>query len=459
MYGLRAGLLLSLAVFSVNTSALNLTDGHTGLYALRSAYTLEQGNYSYGLWASSEQYAVPASTSTIMLNDLTMSFHQGVTDQVEVGMYFPTRMGVGNGTFDFQHFGFSVKYKVDETPATKDAVSFTVYGGILAADPTLGLGSGQSNYGVSFDYSNKIGSSIIHSNIGVETSDSINITGPAAATFAPSSKMFWRIGGEMRYNETSSFNMGVELSSDLSSGGTAASKLLPSYTYTSTDKYLRYTIGLSYNLQPVDNMPSGAVYLGMNYNFESPSRKMGKLEQRLAEMEGMLNNLTTSQSSQDSSLVLMDERLNYLYDTDLPTYNDRIDNIENKIAALEKRPVGKSAVKKQALSKPAVKKAIAPVIMKKKTHNRIMSVEIINRTGSKKVAKRISNRLKKKGYKVVRIIESKKRLKRSHVYYQNGFDKQAVKLGHSLPRNQIVLKSAKLSKDVELRLILGDDLK
>ena len=453
MYRLRAGLFLLLALFSANASALNLTDGHTGLYALRSAYTLEQGNYSYGLWASSEQYAVPASTSTILLNDITMSFHQGVTDQVEVGMYFPARMGLVDGTFDFQHFGFSVKYKLDETPATKDAVSFTVYGGILAADPALGLGSGQSNYGISFDYSNKFGDTLIHSNIGIESSDAIAITAPATASFAPSSKMFWRMGGEMRYNETSSFNLGLELSSDLSAGITA-SRLLPSYTYTSTDNELRYTIGLAYNPQAVDNVSSGAVYLGMNYNFESPNRKMGKLEARLAQIEGMLNNFTTSQSSQDNSLALMDERLNYLYDTDLPTYNARIDSVEKKIAALEKRPLSKPAIKT-----PAVKPAIAPVVIKQNAHNKLMSVEIINRTGSKQVAKKISSRLKKKGYKVVRVIESKKRLKRSHVYYQNGFAKQAVKLGHALPRNQIVLKSGKLSKDVHLRLILGDDLK
>ncbi|MDH5185157.1 MAG: LytR C-terminal domain-containing protein [Gammaproteobacteria bacterium] len=443
MYRLQAGLFLLLAVFSVNTSALNLTDGHTGLYALRSAYTLPQGDYSYGLWLSSQQYAVPASSSQLLLNDLSMSFHQGVTDQLEVGMYFPARMGVASGNFDFQHFGFSIKYKTDETPATKDAVSFTLYGGILATDPATGLGSGESNYGISFDYSNKVGGSIIHSNIGIENSDAISITAPSTATFSPSSKMFWRMGGEIGYSETSSFNIGVELTSDLSGGGTATT-LLPSYTYNSTDHHLRYTLGLGYNLQPTANMPSSSIYMGMNYNFESPSKKMSQLEHRLVELEGMLNNLTTSQSSQDASLEMVDGRLNYLYDTDVPIYNDRVDNIEKQIAELKKRPVAK---------------ATTPRVMSTKGQTKSLKVEIVNRSGSKKLAKRISERLKNNGYIIVRVIEGKKKLKRSHVYYQNGYDKQAVSLGHSLPKNQIIGKAADLAYDVNLRLVIGDDLK
>lgn len=451
MYRLRAGLFLLLAVISVKVSALNLTDGHTGLYALRSAYTLEQGNYSYGLWVSSQQYAVPASSSLLLLNDVTMSFHQGVTDQLEVGMYFPARMGVASGSFEFQHFGFSVKYKTDETPATKDAVSFTLYGGILAADPSLGLGSGSSNYGVSFDYSNKIGGTILHSNIGLESSDSINITAPATATFTTGSKMFWRIGGETRYNETSSYNIALELASDLTAATTSAS-LLPSYTYTAPDRHLRYSIGLGYNLQPVANQAASSIYLGMNYNFESPTNKMSKLEQRLMEMEGMLNNLTTSQSSQDTALGLVDERLNYLYETDLPTYDGRVDHNEKQIAELKKRPL-------QVAQQTDSKTSVTPLVMAKKANDKLMKVEIVNRTGSKKAADAISKRLKKKGYVVVRIVEGKKKFKRSHVYYQNGYAKQAVALGHALPRNQIVHKSADLSHDVHLRLVLGDDLK
>lgn len=458
MYRLRAGLFLLLAVFSVNASALNLTDGHTGLYALRSAYTLEQGNYSYGMWVSSQQYAVPASTAQLLLNDVTMSFHQGVTDQLEVGMYFPARLGISSGSFEFQHFGFSIKYKADETPATKDAVAFTLYGGILAADPSLGLGSGTSNYGLSFDYSNRFGNTIIHSNIGLESSDAFSsITSPSIATFTTASKMFWRLGGETRYNETSSFNIGVELASDLTAG-TTATTLLPSYTYNAPDKHLRYTMGLGYNLQPTDNQPVSSIYLGMNYNFESPTKKMTRLEQRLAEMQGMLDNLTTSQSSQDNALGLMDERLNYLYETDLPTYNGRVDHNEKQIAELKKRPL-------QVAAAPKTSSTVAPVVVKKPvvakpaTTSKAMRVEIINRTGSKKVADKISKRLAKKGYVVVRVIDGKNKLKRSHVYYQNGYDKQAVNLGHALPRNQIVLKSADLAKDVNLRLVLGDDLK
>lgn len=441
-----------LAVFSVHTSALNLTDGHTGLYALRSAYTLEQGNYSYGVWLSSEQYVVPGSSTQLQLNDLTMSFHQGVTDRLEVGMYFPARMGVASGTFDFQHFGFSLKYKTDETPATKDAVSFTVYGGILAADPASGLGSGESNYGISFDYSNKIGRSVIHSNIGIENSDAISITAPATATFSPSSKIFWRLGSEMRYSDTSSFNLGIELGTDLENVGTTTSILLPSYTYNSTDKHLRYTLGLGYNLQAMDNLPASSVYIGMNYNLESPNKKMSRLERRLAQLEGMLNNFTTSQSSQDNSLALMDERLNYLYNTDIPTYNGRIDSVEKRLAGL-KQP---SLVHAPVVKKPKM----AAMGGLKKSPGKSMKVEIINRTGSKKLAQRISNRLKKKGYIVVRIIDDKKkRLNRSYVYYQKGYDKQAVNLGHSLPKNQIIGRSGSLGKDVNLRLVIGNDLK
>ena len=404
------------------------------------------------MWVSSQQFAVPASSAQLLLNDVTMSFHQGVTDQLEVGMYFPARQGISSGSFEFQHFGFSIKYKADETPATKDAVAFTLYGGILAADPSLGLGSGTSNYGISFDYSNKFGNTLIHSNIGLESSDTFSsITSPSVATFTTASKMFWRLGSETRYNETSSFNIGVELASDLSAG-TTATTLLPSYTYNAADKHLRYTMGLGYNLQPADNQPASSIYLGMNYNFESPTRKMSQLEQRLAEMQATLNNLTTSQSSQDNSLGLMDERLNYLYETDLPTYNSRVDHNEKQIAELKKRPV-----QKVIATQP--KPSVAPVVVKKNTDSKLMRVEIVNRTGSKKTADKISKRLTKKGYVVVRVINGKKALRRSHVYYQNGYAKQAVNLGHALPRNQIVLKSADLAYDVHLRLVLGDDLK
>ncbi|MBD3610678.1 MAG: LytR C-terminal domain-containing protein [Gammaproteobacteria bacterium] len=146
---------------------------------------------------------------------------------------------------------------------------------------------------------------------------------------------------------------------------------------------------------------------------------------------------------------MVDQRYNYLYETDLPTYDARVDGIEKKMASLRKehKKIIGMVYQQRAQMKQAGKGKLG------------LAVEIINRSSNPKLHESIAKDLKKKGYHIVRTTVAKKRLKTSHVYYQKGFDKQAVKLGHALPKNQTVLKKADLAFDVDLRLVLGEDLK
>jgi hypothetical protein len=456
MTRLRAVLLSVLSLFSLPASALNLIDGHTSIYGVRSAYTLAEGDYSYGFWTDSTYYQ-GAGGVLLPIQDMSMSFHQGVTNKFEVGMYFPARIALGTNNLEFQHFGFSLKFKTDETPATKDAVAFTLYGGMLSADSTKGVGSGSDNFGISFDYSNTLGKYKFHSNLGLEASDAVTVTSATTGTFAVDNKMFWRLGFEMPYNETSSFNIGFAVTNDLTSNLSSAN-LIPSYTYTSPDKELRYHIGLGYNLNPADNLPTTSLYLGVNYSFSSPNKHIAELEHRIVQLEGMMNNITTSQARQDTDLALVDQRYNYLYENDLPTFNSRVDVVEKKLADLaqeQKKLAAMKAPAPVAAAKPATK--MAPPMMVKGDGK--MRVEIINRSSDPKLHERIAKRLRDKGYVVVRSSLAQKKLARTQIFYKNGYDKQAVTLGHSLPKNQTVLKAADLSVDVDLRLVLGDDLK
>jgi hypothetical protein len=457
MTRLRAVLLSVLSLITLPASALNLIDGHTSIYGVRSAYTLPQGDYSYGFWTDSTYYQ-GAGGVLLPVQDMSMSFHQGVTDKFEVGMYFPARIALGTNNLEFQHLGFALKYKTDETPATKDAVAFTLYGSILSADVTKGVGSGSDNFGISFDYSNTLsGKYKFHSNLGLESSDAITVTSATSGTFAVDGKMFWRLGFEMPYSDTSSFNIGFAVTNDLTSNLSSAN-LVPSYTYTSPNKELRYHIGLGYNLNPADNLPTTSLYLGVNYSFTSPKKHIAALEHRIVQLEGMINNLTTSQARQDTDMALVDKRYNYLYENDLPTFNQRVEAVEKKVADLAQEQKKLAAMKARApvaAAKPAPK--MAPPMAVKSTGK--LRVEIINRSSDPKLHERIAKRLRGKGYVIVRSTQAKKRLAHTTIFYKNGYDKAAVKLGHSLPKNQNVLRAADLSVDVDLRLVLGDDLK
>jgi len=460
MTRLRAVLLSALSLISLPASALNLIDGHTSIYGVRSAYTLAEGNYSYGFWTDSTFYQGP-SGELLPVQDMSMSFHQGVTDRFEVGMYFPARLALGTSNLEFQHFGFALKYKTDETPATKDAVAFTFYGSILSAPASKGVGSGSDNFGISFDYSNTLGGKYkFHSNLGLESSDAITVTSATSGTFAVDGKMFWRLGFEMPYSDTSSFNLGFAVTNDITSNESSAN-LIPSYTYTSPNKELRYHIGVGYNLNAAANLPTTSLYLGVNYSFVSPNKHIAELEHRIDELQNMMNDLSTSQARQDTDLALVDQRYNYLYDNDLPIISQRVGGAEKRLDALEKETKKLAAMKAAApapvaTAKPPMKTAPVPMVMADKGK---MRVEIINRSGDAKLGTRVAARLKKKGYAVVASKVEKDSLKHSHIYYRNGYAKQAVELGHALPRNQFVNKAANLPRDVDLRLVMGDDLR
>jgi len=454
MNRLRAALLFTLSLNALPASALNLVDGHTGIYGVRSANTLAQGNYSYGLWTDTTLYQGAGGVS-LPVQDISMSFHQGVSDQFEVGMYFPSRLALGTNNLEFQHFGLALKYKTDETPATKDAVAITLYGSILSTPATKGVGSGSDNYGISFDYTSTLGSFKFLSNLGLEASDAITVTSATSGSFAVDGKMFWSMGLVMPSSDTSSFNLGLEVKNDLSTNQSSVN-FLPSYTYTSPNKELRYHIGLGYNLNPADNLPSGALFMGVNYSFVSPNKHIAELEHRIDILQGMVDNLTTSQASQDTDLALVDQRYNYLYENDLPIISKRVGGTEKRLDAVELEQKKLAAMKTMPAPKAARKSLPPPVVMHDKGK---MRVEIINRSGDPKLSERIASRLKKKGYVVVASKSAKNSLKHSYVYYRNGYAKQAVALGHSLPKNQFVNKSANLPKDVDLRLVIGDDLK
>lgn len=456
MNRLHAVLLFALSLISLPASALNLIDGHTSIYGVRSAYTLAEGNYSYGFWSDSTFYQGP-SGEQLPVQDMSMSFHQGVTDQFEVGMYFPARMALGTSNLEFQHFGFALKYKTDETPATKDAVAFTLYGSILSAPASKGVGSGQDNFGISFDYTNTLGGRYkFHSNLGVESSDAITVTSATSGTFAVDAKMFWRLGFEMPYSDTSSFNIGFAVTNDITSNESSAN-LIPSYTYTSPNKELRYHIGVGYNLNAAANLPTTSLYMGVNYSFVSPNKHIADLEHRIDELSNLVNDLSTSQARQDTDLALVDQRYNYLYENDLPILSQRVGGAEKRLDALEAQTKKLAAMKAAAPApQAAAKPAAVPVPMVPKGK---MRVEIINRSGDPKLAERVAERLKKKNYVVVASKMGKDSLKHSHIYYRNGFAKQAVELGHALPKNQFVNKAANLPKNVDLRLVMGDDLK
>ena len=158
----------------------------------------------------------------------------------------------------------------------------------------------------------------------------------------------------------------------------------------------------------------------------------------------------------------MDQRYNYLYENDLPTVNQRVDTVEKQIGELSQQQKQLAAMQARkptpaAAAKPDAK-MVAPVPVMAKPEGKLR-VEIVNHSSDPKLQDRIAKRLQDKGYIVVRTLRAKAKLARTHVYYKNGYAEQAVTLGHSLPRNQIVLKSADLADDVELRLVLGDDLK
>jgi hypothetical protein len=472
MTRLRAVLLSALSLISLPASALNLIDGHTGIYGVRSADTLAQGDYSYGFWADATSYQ-GAGNVQLPVQDMSMSFHQGVTDSFEVGMYFPARYAVGTQNLEFQQFGFALKFRTDNTPATHDAVAITLYGGILSADASKGVGSGQDNYGLSFDYTTTPASNYrFHSNLGMESSDAITVTSATSGTYAVESKLFWRVGLEMPFSDTSSWNLALALSNNINNASSKTSAmLLPSYTYTSPDKELRYHIGLGYNLNAENDLPIASVFLGVNYTFASPNKHIAALEHRIDELQVQMNNLTTSQARQDVDLALVDKRYNYLYKNDLPIVSNRVDAAEKRLDSLEQKQKRLAqeqkklaAMKARAVSKAPAPKAAAkphakapmPVMIPAKGKLR---VEIINRSGDPKLEKRIAARLEKKGYVIVRSKMAKNSLKHSHVYYRNGYAKQAVTLGHALPKNQFVNKAADLPGDVDLRLVVGDDLK
>ncbi|OGW12742.1 MAG: hypothetical protein A3G93_01190 [Nitrospinae bacterium RIFCSPLOWO2_12_FULL_45_22] len=86
-------------------------------------------------------------------------------------------------------------------------------------------------------------------------------------------------------------------------------------------------------------------------------------------------------------------------------------------------------------------------------------VEVSNGNGLARMASRISEYLKVRGYRVARLTNAEHfGHKNTMIFYQEGYGQQAIALNHEIPGEQELLISSSNRKDIHIRVLLGRDL-
>ena len=151
---------------------------------------------------------------------------------------------------------------------------------------------------------------------------------------------------------------------------------------------------------------------------------------------------------------------------ELDALRGEIEDIKNNKSKLtEEEAIAQPMVQPLAPVEVEVEAALEPVIIevaaeRKDNPYEYLRVEVINVSGIKGLGDAVADLLKKDGFNVVKVASlSVSNKKKSFILHKKEFVNEGVMVAREIPKDQDVLISKRLSSKVDVRVVVGRDLK
>ncbi len=426
-------LILSGSAFAATPSL----SGGSGLLVMKTADLTEKGGHSISLFAGEERFlnANTKSYDTIISPGYLFS----VTDTIEFGV---TATYLFDDSTESRLSGAvgTGKYRVAGNGEDGFALAISAYGSLYTReDEGDAFSSGEGTYGGEIHLSHFGRITNLHLSAGGGRGD-VKVFSPDEG-FISDKVVTVNAGVELKAlpELTISLEMLGSRYQDLERDNLI---IMPSVKYTSGGQ-LTFMCGIGYGVRTTKSQPESRILAGFSYGLNPPKKITPHVSARI-------NRLASETKTLREEVDALKEGAG------TAGSSNTLDTLRREISSL----VNKQAILQEEISRLTGKQPAKPLSKDARPDRASLRVEIFNASAIPGLAMKVANILKKKGYNVIRIKALKgSREAKTVIWHRKEVMYLAVDLGHKIPATQWVKPGIGLPDNIDVRIIVGRDLK
>lgn len=454
MLRFAAPLLAMFAVAQVHGYALN-AGGLSGLLSINTADTLRADESYLNLAGGADIFYDPAANNRDLDLFMNPALLYGVSRRFEVGLQAHPVYLIDSSDYGIRDLAVAGKYRFLGDRASGYGVALAAHGSLFKADESRNLGTADSSYGVELVLSRYGSAGGLHLALGSKVDD-IRVKG-ATPAFVSDDMLTAAAAFELTLLPEFTFSLEV-LGSKRMSAGDENLQVMPGVRFRPNNS-LSYMFGIAYGL-PSDRsdpevryLAGVTVALNAQEPFQSVSTRMDEMNRSLAGLESRIEERAVATPEVPADVA------------------DRLAGLESSQLKLQQRL---ESMEEQAEDSGLPSNAIR--------------VAVVNASGIDRLGRLVGDTLRKQGYRVTAVSDIRQAIKEptqifykggasknaeivriadakldieevTSIYYREGFDEVAIALGHTLPKNQMILKGPKLDERIDLQVVVGRDMK
>lgn len=438
---------------SVQANALN-AEGMSGLLLINTADTVAVDKSFLSVSGGIDSYRIPNSSARAMDVFMTPSLTYGVTPNLEFSLRAQPVVLFDSSDFGIRDLSLAAKFRFSGDRAQGYGVALAAFGSMFKADVTRNIGTADSNYGAELIFSRLGSSSGLHASFGSKVDD-VRMPG-ATPAYKAAAMLTANAGLDVMVVPGVRFSFEALFSRQTKTGDNNL-LIMPGIHLRGNDS-LSYMFGMAYGV-PADRSDPETRYLASislaldepDEPYRSTTDRLGDLEQRMADMQSQEAAAPAESAVMDVRMAEMMAMQQQLHDQILDLQS-QIDDYAGGLAS--------NAIRVKIINASGVDR-LGKLVGKtlRKRGYRIVSVSDIRQTVTKS-SQIFYQGGASKSAEVMRIAEASLAIERvTAIYYRKGFDAAAIEVGHILPKNQMVLRDKKSSELVDLKIVVGRDMK
>jgi hypothetical protein len=379
------------------------------------------------------------------LIDATLGYAHSFGGHTEFSLLMPYGMystGTGSGAVTYAGSrgitGILKHSFTDPVYAQGTAFAFTLMYSLYPGQASTNITSGETLQGLEFNLSHWAQTTGFHLNLGYGHMEAWSES--ALPPFVATEMLTASTGVEVGVSDAMTFSLQALAKQEIT---TKNENLLASAVFTySVSKHTIFTFGGAWGIPSNRSRPNSSLIFGISYSPQAKRKTRYEIKGSGEQLE-----------AQNQEIL------------------QKVDDIDQRMERLESSMTAKSQAEPEAgVSmesgmqrqgtdvRPEMESAAVPVTGGDASTSEGLNVELVMPGGKNAHERAITNTLRNAGFIVtIRHEAGGPRPNRTHIFYQAGMSEQAVKLGHVLKGNQIVVRHD-LPEGVDIRVDVGKDL-
>ena len=454
----------------------------SGSLKTRTADMLARGDAYVDLMAGTESYIVNGNNRDVEMI-LAPQIVFGFSDNLDLALS-AVHVTSDASTQGLRSLTGIAKYRLWQDESSRIGLSLSAYDDLYTATSTA-FGSGDGNYGAALNLSvSAAAAARYHFLFGSERSDQ-HVAG--TASYLAKNRLIAGAGIEMR--PLPDLEMSVEaLASRIPGNQDNNMLLMPSLRYQPAGR-VAYNFGLAYGFPGDRSSPEYRFTAGLSVGLDRPERRRHRIavaseDDKQSVAKGRDDSVVDSGSTMDESRLA--RHVSALSENQA-TMQRNIDLLSRDQTALrdevEKISDGQSTMMQQL---GGIEKDIKNLSIT--SGHGLARIEVENASGIKGLGERVAEILMRKGYEVTSVTDAPKLVSRptkifytggagktaevvrvaradlaikhqTRIFYIEGFVQRATRVSMILPGSQAIVPDKKLKNDVEIRVVVGKDMR